>query len=341
MTRAIRTILLLSSFFLVVSFAVFVINQTDQLVALADRFHPLGGDVAFWSLLVLYVMCLAVPAVLLLRLPRSLKVPADDSGAEFDHHLHELKKRLHRNGHVSAEPLDTREDIEAALKVLADRADAVIQKTAGEVFITTAVSQNGSLDSVVVLAAQSKMTWTLARLYYQRPSLRELTCLYGNVAATAFVAAEIEDLDLAGQLEPVMSSVLGSFAGAVPGLQVVSAVAANSIFNGSANAFMTLRVGLIAKQYCEALVRPDQRLAKRSATAGAALMLGGVVANGAKRVAGAFVGASTRSVATAARSVTDAAKSTARGVGGVVKSAGTSAAGLFKRGDDEEEAVDP
>ena len=341
MTRAIRTILLLSSFFLVLSFAVFVINQTDQLVALADRFHPLGGDVAFWSLLVLYVMCLAVPTVLLLRLPRSLKVPADDSGTEFDRHLDELKQRLRRNDHVSAQPLDTRADIEAALKVLGDRADEVIQQTARQVFITTAVSQNGSLDSVVVLAAQSKMTWTLARLYYQRPSLRELTCLYGNVAATAFVAAEIEDLDLAGQLEPVMSSVLGSFAGAVPGLQVVSAVAANSIFNGSANAFMTLRVGLIAKQYCEALVRPDQRLAKRSATAGAALMLGGVVANGAKRVAGAFVGASTRSVATAARSVTDAAKSTARDVGGMVKSAGTMVARPFKRGDDEEEAVDP
>ena len=244
------------------------------------------------------------------------------------------KQRLRRNDHVSAQTLDTRADIEAALKVLGDRADEVIQQTAGQVFITTAVSQNGSLDSVVVLAAQSKMTWTLARLYYQRPRLRELTYLYGNVAATAFVAAEIEDLDLAGQLEPVMSSVFGSFAGAVPGLQVVSAVAANSIFNGSANAFMTLRVGLIAKQYCEALVRPDQRLAKRSATAGAARMLGGVVANGAKRVAGAFVGASTRSV-------TGAAKSAARGVGGMVKSAGTMVARPFKRGDDEEEAVDP
>lgn len=334
MRRGIRTILLLSSLFLVVSFAVFVINQTAQLVAIADRLHPLAGDVAFWSLLALYVMCLAVPAVLLLRLPRSLKVPASDSGAEFDHHLVELKKRLLRNDHVSVLPLDTRSDIEAALKVLGERADQVIQQTAGQVFITTAVSQNGSLDAVVVLAAQSKMTWALARLYYQRPSLRELAYLYGNVAATAFVAAEIEDLDLAGQLQPVMSSVLGSVAGAVPGLQVVSAVAANSTFNGSANAFMTLRVGLIGKQYCEALVRPDRRLAKRSATAGAALMLSGVVASGAKRVAGAFLGASTRSV-------TGAAKSTARGVGRVVKGAGTSAAGLFTRGDDEEEAVEP
>ena len=45
---------------------------------------------------------------------------------------------------------------------------------------------------MVVLAAQSRMTWTLARLYYQRPRLRELAYLYGNVAATAFVTAEIE-----------------------------------------------------------------------------------------------------------------------------------------------------
>ena len=330
MRRAIRTILLLSSVFLVVSFAVLVVNQTAQLIALADRFHPVAGDVAFWSLLVLYMMCLSVPAVLLLRLPRSLKVPADDSGAEFDRHLHELKKRLSRNEHVSAQPFDTRADIEAALEVLDNRADTVIKKTAGQVFITTAISQNGSLDSVVVLAAQSKMTWAMARLYYQRPSLRELAYLYGNVAATAFVAAEIEDLDLAGQLQPMMSSVLGSAAGAVPGLQVVSSLAANSIFNGSANAFMTLRIGLIAKQYCGALVRPDRHLAKKSATAGAALMLGGVVMGGAKRVVAAFAAASTRSV-------TGAAKGAARRVGGMVKSAGTSVAGMFKRGNDEEE----
>ncbi len=334
MSRAIRTVLLLLSVFLVVSFAVLLINQTAQLVALADRLHPLAGEVAFWSLLVLYVMCIAIPAVLLFRLPRSLKLPADDAGTEFDHHLHELKKRLRRNDHVSALPLDTREDIEAALKVLDDRADAVIRKTAGRVFITTAVSHNGSLDSVVVLAAQSRMTWTLARLYYQRPSLRELAYLYGNVAATALVTAEIEELDLAGQLQPVMSSVLGSFAGSVPGLQVVSTVATNSIFNGAANAFMTLRIGLIAKRYCGALVRPDRCLVKRSAMAGAALMLSGVVMNGAKQVVGAFVTASTRTV-------TGAARGAARGVSGIVKSAGTSVAGMFKPDEEEAEAAEP
>ena len=143
MRRAIRRILLLLSLFLVTSLAVLVINQTAQLVDLAARLHPMAGDVAFWSLLAIYGMCLAVPVVFLLRLPRSLKVPADDSGPEFDHHLHQLKKRLRRNDHVSALPLDTQEDVEAALKVLAGRADAVIKKTAGEVFLTTAFPRTG------------------------------------------------------------------------------------------------------------------------------------------------------------------------------------------------------
>jgi hypothetical protein len=41
---------------------------------------------------------------------------------------------------------------------------------------------------------------------------------------------------------------------------------ANSIANGSANAFLTLRVGIIAKQYCEALTKPSQVELRKSAT---------------------------------------------------------------------------
>ena len=68
--------------------------------------------------------------------------------------------------------------------------------------------------------------------------------------------------------------------------------------------------------------------------AGAALMLSGVVMNGAKQVAGAFVTASTRTV-------TGAARGAARGVGGIVKSAGTSVAGMFKPDEEEAEAAEP
>lgn len=80
MRRAVTGTLLLLALFLAVSFGVLVISQTVQLVGFARGVHPVAGDVAFWSLLAFYATCLAVPAFLVLRLPRSLRVPADDAG---------------------------------------------------------------------------------------------------------------------------------------------------------------------------------------------------------------------------------------------------------------------
>ena len=42
--------------------------------------------------------------------------------------------------------------------------------------------------------------------------------------------------------------------GAIPGFQVFTTIAVNSLLSGSANAFLTLRVGMIAKAYCGSLV---------------------------------------------------------------------------------------
>lgn len=68
--------------------------------------------------------------------------------------------------------------------------------------------------------------------------------------------------------------------------------------------------------------------------AGAAFMLGGVVVDSAKQVAGAFFTASTRSIG-------GATKGAVRGVGGMVKSAGTSVTGLFRPDEEVENAEEP
>ena len=54
------------------------------------------------------------------------------------------------------------------------------------------------------------------------------------------------------------------------------------MLTGSANAFLTLRVGMIARRYCSTLVLEDRRTLRRSATAQAAVMLGGIATYGAK-----------------------------------------------------------
>ena len=285
--RTLTRILIPLSLFALISVAVIIANQTAQLIALADRVSPLVGDIAFWTILALYAFCLIVPVFLLITLPAPLVPAADRDDPRFAQHLRKLGKRLTRNPHIEGAPA-TVEEVEAALTRLDDVADARTRATASQVFITTAISQNGSLDALLVLAAQSKLVLEIARVYYQRPTLRDLLYLYTNVAGTAFVAAELEDIDLSEQVQPVLTAILGSTAGAIPGLAPAATLFVNSVTTGAGNAFLTLRVGIITKQYCRSLVEPQQRSVRRLASVQATRMLGGIAKDGAASVAAAI-----------------------------------------------------
>ena len=173
------------------------------------------------------------------------------------------------------------------------------------------MSQSGRLDGLVVLAAQSRMVWRLAHLYQQRPTLRDMVHLYANVAGTAFVAGELQDLDLGEQVEPILSSAVGALGASVPGFHVARTILANCVLSGSANAFLTLRVGMIARRYCGALVIEPKSSVRKAATTEAARHLGGIVAEGSSRLTKALWRASADKVGGAVL-----------GVGGYAREAG-------------------
>jgi hypothetical protein len=299
MRKNLLRIATLLSLLLLISFAVIVVNQTAQLVGLADRVHPVLGTAVFWSLIALYGFCILVPVFLILLLPKPLDPPADELHPDFERHLERLGKRLSRNPLLSDPTIASRAEIESALITLDSAADQRSKAAASQIFVTTAISQNGSLDALLVLAAQSKLILEIARVYFQRPTIRDLLFLYTNVGATAFIAGELEDLDLSEQVQPVLTSVLGSAAGAVPGLGAATNLFVNSVVTGTGNAFLTLRVGSICKQYCRATVLPERRAIRRMAVVEAASMLGVIARDGAKRVAGAFATGSKNVISTA------------------------------------------
>lgn len=289
------------SLFLLLAFAVFVVNQTAGVVRLASEISPDVGTAVLAVLLVLYAVLLLTPLVLYLRLPPPLVPPKSDEGAEFERHLEALRRRLQTNPLVRDQPLESREDIEAALVVLDRRGEEIVRAAAGGVFLATAVSQSGRLDALLVLGAQSRLVWRLAQHYYQRPSLRDMLHLYANVAVTAFLAAEIEDIDVAAEIQPILASTLGSsaiggVAQNVPFLGAASGLVVNSTFVGATNAFLTLRVGVIAQRYCGALVVEKRRGLRRAAVARAGALLGAIVANGVKTLAGSASRASVSGV---------------------------------------------
>lgn len=282
--KVFRRILIWSAAFLTVGLGIVLVNQILQLSIAAGRVNPVLGEAVMWGTSFVLLLCFGVPLILYVRLPSPLVPPKTDSGPEFDRHLRILAKRLGKNPLVVGEPNANQEDIERALSELDEQAVDLIKSTGSRAFITTAISQNGALDSLFVFGLQAKLIWDVSHVYFQRPTIRDMTYLYSNVVGTAFVAGELDDADVSEIVQPVISSVLASGAGAIPGLQVASNLFVNSVVSGTTNAFLTLRVGLIAQQYSRSLVRPQRSLLRRSVIARASGMLGAIAVQGASRV---------------------------------------------------------
>ncbi len=281
MTVTVRRIAFLLASFIVVVFAVFLVNQTAQIVQSARMVNPTFGDGVMWALIFAYCVSLITPVVLWFKVPKRMSPPAVAEGEEYESFMADFRKRLSRNSRLRGMPLSTAEHIDAATQLLDKQADEVVASTASAVFLSTAVLQSGRLDVMVVFAAQTRLIWQIAHVYYQRPSLRDFVQLYANVASTAFLAAGIEDVDI----DALVGTVFGSTVAAIPGMHILT----SSILTGSANAFLTLRVGMITKEYCRCTLKVEKRGIRRAATLQAAKLLGSIVRDGTVRLSKAAV----------------------------------------------------
>jgi len=325
MNRTSKRVVLLGGAAVALCFLVFLVNQTAQVVQLAGAVHPTLGAVVLWTLLAAYAGMAMVPLIMILRLPPRLSPPATMDAPEFPGHVDALRRRLRVNPHVSNRPLNTVEDVQAALHELDARADEITRRAASAVFVSTAISQSGSLDGLLVLAAESRMVWQIAHLYWQRPTLRDLGSLYINVAGTAFVAVGIEDADLGEQIAPLVTAAVGGSVGAIPGFQTIASVLTTSLLTGSANAYLTLRVGVITRRYCSSLVTLDRRTVRRAAAVEAAGMLASVAQENVTRITKAVlarclgpVTGATQAVAERAAAAAKATQSAGRDLAGAV-----------------------
>ncbi len=287
------------------------------------------------------VLVLVVPLVQVARLPGALVRPARTEGPKWDAFVLRYARRLGGNPSVervgfegletlrtSKDPRELESAVEGALAVLEREANVIIARFAATVFTTTAVSQSGRMDTAIVLSAQFRLVREIAALYYQRPNLRELWELYGNVGASAFFAGEIQDSELIAVLgAPVTAGITGFIP--VAGTDPLVTLLVSSLMDGSANAFMTLRVGVLSRRYCGIRLTTDKRLVARSASLEATAMLGVVVGQGANRVASA-----TRKLILdgAVRGTGRAAKGLFGKIGNLAERAGTAAVDTTQSG---------
>jgi hypothetical protein len=300
MLGQLKKLLILVIAFLTVLLIIFVVNQTNQVVSFSANLHPLLGQIVLYALLIIYAAVIILPIVAIFQRPVAMFPPEDLESEAYRTYLKRLAARLAKNPNLkeTATPVsaDDLPSIEAALKQLDSQADENIKAAASTVFIMTAISQYGALDAVIVTLAQLRMIWQVTMLYNQRPSLRDLAYLYGNVFATAFLATKIENLDLLeDQLEPVIASVMGSsLSSLTPGFNAAAVVITNSIIQGSANAFLTIRVGIITRKYCSSLVKPETSILRRTAAAQSTVLLAKVLGDSTYNVTKAIIRATAK-----------------------------------------------
>lgn len=328
-TKALTLIGLFVALYVVAS----VLATFTQLAASADRIYQGAGQPVFWTLLVVFASLLLYPLVLLLQMPKAMKPPHDKSEPGYSEYRDWLKQHLSKGKESDIEQLLGANNVEGALDVLNRKAVSLIRDTAGGVFVSTAMIQNGRLDGLVMLASQMRLVWKVASLYNLRPSPRQLWYLYSNVGGTMLLSTNLEDVNFAELASPIVNSVAPSLVSAVPGLQGIGNLLVNSLANGSANAFLTLRVGLIAKAYCAPLVEPDPREVRRSATTAALALLRDIVKeNGSSVAKGVWSGVTSVVGKTAGSAIAGTKKAAALTADAVMSAAGVTASALGSAG---------
>ena len=298
-----RKLFLLSSILLGLFLLIFITNQFVLLYDLLSRIHPYLA-LGVTSLVILMIFYLVIRMLLLWKKSSKLAVlPEHPTEEEKEAYYESMLYFLKRNPNSKEINFDddslTKEAlVELGFKELDELSTPIIQENANEIFLTTAISQNGSLDSIAVLVTLLKMVWKLAAIYQTRPTLKSLGKLYIQVASVVFMARTIEDSDLIeSQMELLITTILGeSIASAIPGMIPIANLIVSSLMEGSLNALLTFRVGIITQSYL-GMEKPETKtFIQKNASLQALGQIGKIIKNNGKIVA--------RSVLKATKNVT-------------------------------------
>lgn len=130
---------------------------------------------------------------------------------------------------------------------LLEKSNSLMLEAAETIFYHMAISQSGRLDTVVLLGKQVSLINKLADLYYPHSRIKVLPSVYADVIEAAMRPSDSEELNLGSQIGPAL--VGASIVGAIPGANLVSILISDAVVQGSSNALVTLRIGLLTRRF--------------------------------------------------------------------------------------------
>ena len=273
--RTIKLIIFPLAFLFLIGFILFLIAQIANLVYLADRFDPVFGDVVLVGLVTIVTVLFLIPLYTYLSLPKAILPPQYNDPEAVATYQRALISRYSKNSILKKNGIITNniEDVKKGVKILDSEADKIIQYNTVRTFAGTAISQNGTFDSLIVFYFAMNTVWKVSGIYFQRTTFRQLLSLYSNIGLMVigaklledqfdeFLEENIEDLvhEMAAQGAETTASIGAKATKFIPGLGTV----VESLVQGSFNGLMILRIGLITQKYCGATNAINRKAIRR------------------------------------------------------------------------------
>ncbi len=154
-----------------------------------------------------------------------------------------------------------------------------IFSTAKKVFLATALSPNATTDMIAMMVYNFNLIKNITQICGFRPSNVQILRLYIRVYSITFIAGSLEEMNM----EEPISNILEGIPGMASGVGKAVGFVAAPLIQGATNAFTTLRIGTITKNYLlNADVSKTRKELKKESYTEALGMLRDIVKQGAE-----------------------------------------------------------
>ncbi len=214
----------------------------------------------FYGLVFMLVYVLLLRPLQIIAFKKPLRLQLDMSNLQLKDYQ-KMKKTLLELSYVHdtyKERLKEGKTLESLSPVVMEIMKDVVKKEVMEivkahaktVMISTAISQNGRLDFLTVVIVNIKMIAKIVEAIGFRPSYPELAKIIVQVMTMALIAEGLENIDLNDVLPQQTLNSIGD----IPFIKPIL----SSTTQGISNALLTLRIGIVTREY----LMPSQTFTK-------------------------------------------------------------------------------
>ncbi len=227
----------------------------SNIISVGERLrgiHPYI-EYGFYGLAVILVFVLVVNPVRVITLAPTFSIEAIlDDNKRFKIYK-DAAKILIKNNYLTDDDkaklknsMRSKEKLKNTLTVvfnttIKEEINKLIIKNSTTVLVSTALSQNGNLDMLSVVAVNLKMIKEIVALSGFRPTYPNLAKLSLNVLVTSLIAEGLDDVEISELLPNKISETMTD----LPFIKTLS----SSIISGIANGMLTCRVGVVTRSY--------------------------------------------------------------------------------------------